>query len=57
MVTIKGGSLDTAGQLQPVAHIWTASKQDWVVLPEGVPQWEYQPETQKEWMELLGWAN
>lgn len=57
LVTIKGGSLDDAKHLAPVAHIWTASKQDWVVLPEDVPQWEYQPETQEEWMELLGWAN
>lgn len=57
LVTIKGGSLDDAAGLQPVAHIWAVSKQDWVVLPEGVPQWEYQPETQEEWMELLGWAN
>lgn len=56
MVTVKGGSLDDASRLRPVAHIWTVSKQDWVVLPEGVPQWERQPQTREEWMELLGWA-
>ncbi len=53
LVTIKGGSLDNAVELDPVAHIWTRSKQSWVVLPEGVPQWETQPQTQSEWMELL----
>lgn len=56
MVTVKGGSLDDASRLRPVAHIWTVSKQDWVVLPQGVPQWERQPQTREEWMELLGWA-
>ncbi len=53
MVTIKGGSLDKASALSPVAHIWTKNRQRWVVLPEDVPQWETQPETQEEWMELL----
>ncbi len=53
MVTIKGGSLDDAVDLEPVAHIWTRSKQDWMILPEGVPQWETQPQTPSEWMELL----
>lgn len=53
MVTIKGGSLDEAQSLDPVAHIWVRSRQEWVVLPEDVPQWETQPETTAEWMELL----
>lgn len=53
MVTVKGGSLDRAQDLDPVAHIWVCSKQDWVVLPDGVPQWETQPQTLEEWMELL----
>ena len=53
MVTIKGGSLDNAKDLKPVAHVWTSSKQEWVVLPDGVPQWQRQPETPQEWMKLL----
>ncbi|MCK0128139.1 GFA family protein [Erythrobacter sp. F6033] len=52
-VTIKGGSLDNASELAPVAHIWTISKQAWVVLPEGIPQWDKQPENADEWTELL----
>ncbi|MEM1053416.1 MAG: GFA family protein [Pseudomonadota bacterium] len=56
MVTIKGGSLDEARSLDPIAHIWTKSKQSWVVLPDGVPQWETQPATQEEWMKLLAWT-
>ena len=54
MLTVKGGSLDEAGALRPVAHIWTRSRQKWFVLPDGVPQFETQPETMEEWMQLLG---
>lgn len=53
MVTIKGGLMDNAADLVPVAHIWTASKQAWVVLPGDVPQWQRQPETPEEWIDLL----
>ncbi|MDJ0643527.1 MAG: GFA family protein [Erythrobacter sp.] len=55
MVTVKGGSLDDAASLTPVAHIWTKSRQSWFALPEDVPHWETQPQSQEEWMELLGW--
>ncbi len=53
MVTIKGGSLDQAGELRPVAHIWTRSRQKWIALPDGVPKWETQPGTQEEWLQML----
>ena len=56
MVTVKGGSLDTAGDLEPIAHIWTKSRQEWVLLPDDIPQWETQPRDQEEWMQLLGWT-
>ncbi len=54
-MTIKGGSLDRAAELGPIAHIWTASKQGWVQLPDGVPQWGGQPETESEWLKMIGW--
>ncbi len=53
LVTIKGGSLDNANALDPIAHIWTRSRQGWLVLPDDVPQWETQPQSQSEWMKLL----
>ena len=53
MVTIKGGTLDEAQDLQPVAHIWTASKQHWLDLPADVPQWTQQPRDMAEWAKLL----
>ena len=56
MVTIKGGSLDEASSLSPVAHIWTDRAVDWLDLSDAVPRWPRQPETQAEWMQLLGWT-
>jgi hypothetical protein len=40
--TLKAGTLDDTSQLEPRFHIWTSRKQPWVVLPEGVPQFETQ---------------
>ena len=34
---VRVGSLDEAGRLPPDIHIFTASKQPWVVLPAGMP--------------------
>lgn len=55
-VTVKGGSLDRATDLLPVAHIWTRSRQDWVELPSDVPQWDTQPQSEEEWVQLLEWS-
>ncbi|MEP3051527.1 MAG: GFA family protein [Erythrobacter sp.] len=56
MVTVKGGSLDDAAGLRPIAHIWTGSKPDWVALPDGVPTYDRQPHSPEEWMQLLNWT-
>jgi hypothetical protein len=34
---VRVGTLDTPDVLQPQIHIFTSSKQPWVILPEGVP--------------------
>ena len=34
---VRVGTLDEPDQLRPDIHIFTASKQPWVVLPDGVP--------------------
>ena len=31
-------SMDDAGDLAPVAHIWTSQKLPWVILSDGLPQ-------------------
>jgi hypothetical protein len=38
LVYVRGGTLDETKELEPAAHIYTKSKQNWVSIPEGVPQ-------------------
>jgi hypothetical protein len=40
---VKAGTLDDARRLAPVGHIWTASAQGWVSLPEETVRYEGQP--------------
>jgi len=40
IVFIRAGTLDNTKHIAPSAHIYTKSKQEWVVLPEGVPCFE-----------------
>lgn len=42
-ISIKPGTLYATKQLQPVAHIWTKSKQDWVSIPEHLLQYPENP--------------
>ena len=37
---VRAGTLDDPDQVRPLAHIFTASKQDWVPLPENTPVFE-----------------
>lgn len=52
--TLRVGTLDRAGRFPPAAHLWVASKQPWLTLPDDVPQLDEQPRTNEDWMELLG---
>ena len=53
-VTLRAGTLDTSGSLVPAFHVWTASRQPWVVIPDDVPALAGQPADLAEWAELLG---
>ena len=44
-LSVKPGSLDEPSQFSPVAHIWVASKQDWVEIPPHCVQFEGNPES------------
>ncbi len=55
-VTIKGGSLDRADLLDPIAHIWIKSKQPWVILPPGIPSHQTQPDDLDAWRRQLSLA-
>ncbi len=43
---VRVGTLDQPDSLPPVSHIYTATKQPWVVLPSGAPSFpeSYNPE-------------
>lgn len=56
LASLRCGSLDNSNEVVPVAHFWVRSKQPWVVLPEGSPRLETQPETPEGWVEVLSGA-
>ncbi len=42
-MSVKPGTLDETGWLRPDVHLWTSSKQGWMVVPDGVEAYEKQP--------------
>ena len=42
-VSVKPGTLDDTRWLTPTMHLWTSSKQTWVIIPQGVQAYEKQP--------------
>ncbi len=57
MATIRAGTLDDSKQVVPKFHLWTSSKLPWVALPDDMLEWEQQPASLTEWMQLLSPAN
>ena len=49
IVTVKGGAFDEVGDLEPRAHLWTSMKLAWMVIPDGVEQYETQPPDLSAW--------
>ncbi len=49
-VTLRAGTLDDSQGLIPAVHLWTSSKQSWVVIPQDVPSYSTQPENALEWV-------
>lgn len=43
MVFLRAGTLDDSQRIAPIAHIWTARKQDWLNLPDNVPSFAGSP--------------
>lgn len=41
---VRAGTLDRSEELACVAHIFTAYRQRWVAIPEGVPNWPEAPD-------------
>jgi len=46
---VRIGTLDEPSALRPDVHIFTRSKQPWVILPEGVPAFEVYYDTKTLW--------
>jgi hypothetical protein len=42
-VNVKPGTLDDTSQIAPSVHVWLASKQPWVEVPEGMRGFERNP--------------
>lgn len=42
-ISIKPGTLDDTSWLKPDVHIWTGSKQAWVIIPADAKAYETQP--------------
>lgn len=38
MIVVRAGTLQDPGKIQPQAHIFTKTKQPWLELPDGIPE-------------------
>lgn len=43
MVFVKAGTLDDSSWLEPTMHVWCASAQPWVNIPEGIAKFPKNP--------------
>ena len=48
---VRAGTLDDPSSVEPEVHIFTRSKREWVVLPEGVPAFEAYYDSDALWPE------
>ncbi len=44
ILRFKPGTLDDTRLIKPELHVWTRSRQDWVTIPEEMPQFATQPD-------------
>lgn len=51
VANVKAGSLDETSWLRPIGHIWLASAQPWVAVPNELLRYEGQPEDFKPFLE------
>lgn len=42
-INVRAGTLDDRSWLVPAMHVWTRSKQPWVVIPAGATEFDAQP--------------
>ena len=49
LVFVRSGTLDDTSDVRPRAHVFTRSRQPWVVLPDGVPAFEASYDPAEVW--------
>ena len=49
LLFLRAGTLDETKKIKPLAHIYTKSKQEWMILPDDVPSFEEGYEREKLW--------
>ncbi|WP_211051318.1 GFA family protein [Parasphingorhabdus halotolerans] len=54
VVSLRVGTLDDSMKMSPSAHFWVSSKQPWIIIPEGTPSLETQPQSNEEWIKYVG---
>lgn len=53
IVNLRAGTLDSSFTLVPAAHLWTASKLPWVMIPADAIAMAGQPGDQAGWLEIF----
>ena len=53
---VRVGTLDDLGGCEMLGHIWTSSRQPWLTIDDGRPQFEGQP-SEEAWQALFGSRN
>jgi hypothetical protein len=48
-VTVKGGAIEGAGEIEPAGHLWVSRKAAWIRIPEDTPSFETQPDDLAAW--------
>ena len=46
---VRGGTFDDPNFVVPGAHVWVKRKHPWIVLPEGIPQFDEDYDTDATW--------
>jgi hypothetical protein len=49
IIHLRAGTLDDTGEIQPAAHIFTRTKQPWLILPSNVPSFEFNYDRNEVW--------
>jgi hypothetical protein len=53
LVIIRAGTFDHSARLIPDVHVWTRSKQPWIVIPSEAEALETQPNSADGWTQLV----